>query len=79
MKQLRIPLAATVLALVFSIPALAGDMQCGVTSEPASQSTTSAMQAGVTATDETTNSETITVDPVTETTLQLMVSVLSLF
>jgi hypothetical protein len=82
MKQLKFPLATIVLALVLSVPAVAGDMQCGVTAEPPSPPPASVMgdmQAGATLTGETTNSEATAVDPVTETMLQLMLSVLSLF
>jgi hypothetical protein len=82
MKRLRIPLAATILVLALSVPAFAGDMWAGITSQPPSQPTASAtgdIQCGVAPTSETTNSETITVDPVAGSMLQLMVSVLSLF
>lgn len=82
MKQLRFLLAATVLALALSIPAFAGDMQCGVTAQPPSQPTASVtgdMLAGSALTGETTYSEATTVDLVAETALQLLLSVLSLF
>jgi hypothetical protein len=82
MKKLRFPLAATVLALALSVPSFAGDMQCGVTAEPPSPPPASVMGdtlAGATLTGETTNSEAATVDPLTDTALQLILSVLSLF
>ena len=80
MKRLKLPLATTALALLLSTPAFAGDIWCGVTSEPPSQPTASATgDTSAGALDATANSETITVDPVTESALQLMLSVLSLF
>lgn len=82
MKQLKLFLAATIFTLALSVPTLAGDIWCPVTSQPPNESTASTTgnrQAGATSTGEITNSETITVDPVAETALQLMLTVLSLF
>ena len=79
MKRLRFPLSTAVLMLLFSITALAGDMQCGVTSQSATQSIAGDMRAGVAATDDLTDGETAIADPVAETALYLTLNVLSLF
>jgi hypothetical protein len=79
MNLLRLPIAATVLALIFAVPAAAGDIQCGMTSQPSGQSTIGYVETGVSATDEITNSETATTDSIAESALYLTLSVLSLF
>lgn len=82
MKQLRFSLAVTILALVLSVPAFAGDMQAGITGQPPSQpaaSATGEILCGAELTGETTNSEATTVDPAMEVVLNLIRSMLSLF
>lgn len=82
MKQFRLSLAATVLTLAFSIPAFAGDMETGITSQPPTPpaATTSGdiqttvagqMETGVTANE--------AADSLSCVALGLMQSVLSLF
>lgn len=72
MKRFRRFLVATVLALAFSVPAFAGDMWAGITSQPPSQPATAESTSGSV-------SETTAVDPVTELALDLLQSLLSLF
>lgn len=84
MKQLRLSLAATVLTLAFSIPAFAGDMETGITSQPPMPPVATAsgdmqtpvagqMETGVTANEATATAS------LSEIALGLMQSVLSLF
>jgi hypothetical protein len=81
MKKLKLSLSATVLTLALSLSAFAGDMQCGVTSQAPAQPTS--MTAGETQTTVVSTSgtsvEAATLNPVTETALSLMQSLLSLF
>ena len=70
MKRLRHLCAATILTFTVTLAALAGDMQCGVINSPTRQaSVTGDMATGAT----------VTVDPVTEFTLNVLQSLLSLF
>jgi hypothetical protein len=83
MKRLKLSLAATALALIFSVSASAGEILCGVTSQPPSQpqsaTATSETSVGVSAISETASGEALAVDPVTEIALNVLQSVLSLF
>lgn len=83
MKQLRLFLAATALALSLVVSTSGGEILCGVTSQPPAQppASTAANEtsAGVPAISETASGEAPAVDPVTEIVLNLIQSVLSLF
>lgn len=83
MKPLRQLCAATVLVFALGLPAFAGDMECGnVPPPPPPQQTASVIDdtaTGTTATNETSSEETTFVDPVTELTLDILQSVLSIF
>jgi hypothetical protein len=83
MKQLRLYLAATVLALTLSVPAFAGDMWAGITAPPPPPQQTSATgdmgTPGETATGEISTPGVVALDPVTEAALGLLKSLLSLF
>ena len=67
MKKLKLSLVATALTLALAIPALAGNMPCGVTSTPLKQTATAEV------------SQTTALDPLTELALSLIQSALSLF
>jgi hypothetical protein len=85
MKTLRKILAAAVLACVFSIAALAGDMSTGVAQSPPPPSVTGDMSTGNSATAESTvtgdmgTGAASTVDPITEIALSLLQTLLALF
>jgi hypothetical protein len=74
MKQLLLSLAATVLTMALTIPALAGDMETTITSQSQTPlvATAGDMETGVTATDNT-------ADSLTEIARGFMQSMLSLF
>lgn len=81
MKQIRLSLVVAILMLAFSIPAFAGDIYGGyVQPPPQPQQTTSAgdMYGGYVQPAEQT-SESSEVSPLTETALNFIQSVLSLF
>ena len=81
MKHLRQFCAIAVLTFALASSTFAGDIQCGVVEpSPNSQaSMTGEMATGITATDRTSSAETAFVDPVTDFTLDILRSVLSLF
>lgn len=84
MKQFRLSLAATVLTLAFSIPAFAGDMETGITSQPPTPPAATAagdMETTVTGNMDTTvtANEATVADSLRGRALSLMQSVLSLF
>lgn len=89
MKQLRLSLFATILTLALATSTLAGHMATGVASPPPPDPTVSAdghMATGFTSTGDTSGGETSAsseatsiADPVTEITLNLLQSLLSLF
>lgn len=81
MKRLRHFCAVSILTFMLTLSAFAGDIECGVVSPPPKQ-TTSVMGnigCGVTALNETSSAETASVDPLTEITLNILQSLLSLF
>lgn len=67
MKKLKLSLVVTALTLALTLPALAGNMPCGVTSTSPSQPATAEV------------SQTTALDPMTELALSLVQSALSLF
>lgn len=84
MKNLRHLCAAVVLTLVFSLSAFAGIIEIGVTSPPPPPTTTSATtvaqtQTGATSTSTTASSQRAGAPSITETVLNLLQGVLSLF
>lgn len=81
MKPLRQLCAIAVLTFVLASSAFAGDIQCGVVDPPPNPpaSVMGDMATGITATDRTSSAETAFVDPVTDFTLDILRSVLSLF
>jgi hypothetical protein len=82
MSSLRHFCVATVLIFTLAVPTLAGDMQCGVVSQPPPDtsitSVTGEIATGAATTNET-SAETTYVDPVTEIALSLLQGVLALF
>lgn len=79
MKQIRLCLAVATLMLVFDIPALAGDMYGGYVQPPPQQTTSAGdMYGGYVQPPEQT-SEASGVSSLTETALNLIQSVMSLF
>ncbi len=82
MESLRKSLAVTVLTLVLTCSAFAGEMSTGIVQPPPQPNSSVAgeMSTGVATTDGATAEEmSTTVDPVREVTLNLLRSVLSLF
>lgn len=79
MKQLRLFLAATALALSLVVSTSGGEILCGVASQPPASTAANETSAGVPAISETASGEALAVDPVTEIVLNLIQSVLSLF
>ena len=74
MKRLRHFCAATILTFTFTLAAFAGDMQCGVTSEPPPPESEIAGQMDTGA-----SAETAVVDSVTGLALDILQGLLSLF
>jgi hypothetical protein len=81
MKHLRHFCIATILTFTLAFSAFAGDIHCGVVSDPPSQQSAAAgdMATEPSAADETSGTETAYVDPVTGLALDLLQSLLSLF
>lgn len=81
MKHLRQLCASAVLIFAFTISAFAGDIDCGAIppSPNPPASVTGDIHCGFMATNETSGTETAFVDPVTDVTLNILQSVLSLF
>jgi hypothetical protein len=81
MKPLRQLCAIAVLTVVLASSAFAGNIECGDVPPPPvpPASVTGDMATGITATNGTSSTEIAFVDPVTEITLNILQSVLSLF
>jgi hypothetical protein len=82
MKHLRQFCAVTILTIVVTLSASAGNINCGVVAPPPPEQTTSAageMTTGASATSETLSAETAFVDPVTGLALGILQGLLSLF
>jgi hypothetical protein len=81
MKHLRQLCATGVLTCSLALSAFAGDIHCGDVPPPPDPpaSVMGNMATGITATDRTSSAEDAFADPVTEFTLNILQSVLSLF
>ena len=83
MRTLRRLFVALVFTLAFTVPALAGEIDTTVTSPPPQSAQTATtdgdIQTGITGQAGTGSSETTATDSATETALNLLQSVLSLF
>jgi hypothetical protein len=83
MKSLKKVCAAVLLTLILSLTALAGDMSCGITAPPpppqSQSATTGDMSAGIVSTGGAAGDEAMAFNPVTETALNLIQSLLALF
>ena len=81
MKALRLLCVTSAFTLALAIPAFAGDIQTGVTSPPPPQTVTANgdIQTTVTGQEETVSGEATAADSATESVLNLIQSVLSLF
>jgi len=81
MKPLRQLCATAVLTFVLAFSSFAGTIDCGVVDPPPNPpaSVMGDIHTGVTETNRTSNTETVFVDSVTDFTLNILRSVLSLF
>ena len=81
MKHMRHFCVASILTFAITFSAFAGDIHCGVISEPPPQESMSAdeLATGITTPNETSSLEVISVDPMADFTLNILQSVLALF